>query len=60
MGYSNLEKSLIQIYDLKGILIYQEKINGSTKINFSLIPKGIYILRINKNQKGFNYKIIKK
>ena len=59
-GYSNLQKSLIEIYDLRGSLIYREKTDGSSKIDFSWIPKGIYILRITKNQKSFNYKIINK
>ena len=57
-GYSNLQKSLIEIYDLRGSLIYRGKTDGSSKIDFSWIPKGIYILRITKNQKSFNYKII--
>ena len=60
MGYSNLQKSLIEIYDLRGSLIYRGKTDGSSKIDFSWIPKGIYILRITKNQKSFNYKIINK
>ena len=59
-GYSNLQKSLIEIYDLRGSLIYRGKTDGSSKIDFSWIPKGIYILRITKNQKSFNYKIINK
>ena len=59
-GYSNLQKSLIEIYDLRGSLIYRGKTDGSSKIDFSWIPKGIYVLRITKNQKSFNYKIINK
>ena len=59
-GYSNLQKSLIEIYDLRGSLIYRGMTDGSSKIDFSWIPKGIYILRITKNQKSFNYKIINK
>jgi len=59
-GYSNLQKSLIEIYDLRGSLIYRGKRDGSSKIDFSWIPKGIYVLRITKNQKSFNYKIINK
>ena len=55
-----LQKSLIQIYDLRGSLIYRGMTDGSTKIDYSSIPKGIYILRITKNQKSFNYKIINK
>ena len=59
LGINRESKSTIQIFDVAGNLIYSGQINKSTDIDFSNFPKGLYILKIIKDQNIFNYKIIK-
>ena len=59
LGINRESKSTIQIFDVAGNLIYSGQVNKSTDVDFSNFPKGLYILKIIKDQNIFNYKIIK-
>lgn len=49
----------INLYDLSGNLIHSEIRKGSAQIDVKSLPKGLYILKLVKNNKIYNYKLIK-
>ena len=59
LGFFKETKSVIQIFDIAGNLIYTIQSNDSIDVDFSSFPKGVYILKIIKGESIFNYKVIK-
>ncbi len=49
----------IALYDLSGNLIHSEARKGSAQIDMKALPKGLYILKLTKDNKIYNYKLIK-
>ena len=47
------------LYDLSGNIIHQEVRKGSSQIDIKSLPKGLYILKLIKDNKTYNYKLIK-
>ena len=52
------KKQLIQIYNYMGTIINELEISGSTMLNISALPKGIYFLHINNGLQQ-TYKFVK-
>lgn len=59
---NKLENLEYQLYDLKGKLIKNKKVNtGITNIEMSMLPTSTYLLNINNNKQTIkSFKIIKK
>lgn len=59
-GQSNLNNALVSIYNQNGRLIYQKETEGNfDRIDSRNWAKGIYLIKINSNQKAISKKIIK-
>ena len=55
-----LEISYIEITDLNGRVIYEEQLDSSGKLNFDQLAQGMYILKINHDNRIHTEKIIVK
>ncbi|MBS1690589.1 MAG: T9SS type A sorting domain-containing protein, partial [Bacteroidetes bacterium] len=52
------KKQLVQVYNYMGAIVNELEISGSTLLNISTLPKGIYFLHINNGQQQ-TYKFAK-
>ncbi len=60
ISWKGNENGVAQLFDLKGRLIKNERINNeNTRIDLKLLLKGIYLLKININNQFFTQKIVK-
>ena len=51
----------IEIFDLSGIMVYQQATyNTGEKVDISLLPQGVYLIKIKENNAQNTFKIIKK
>lgn len=56
----SLQKAIIEIYNIQGQIIIQQQLKqGKTIIDISELAKGVYILRVNNNEKAEVTKIVK-
>lgn len=56
---NNLVIKKVSVYDMNGKTVYSEKYN-SKKLNLEFLTKGIYILKLDANNSGATFKIVKK
>ena len=49
----------VNIYNDKGQMLISEMITGQSSINVSHLPRGIYVINLNYDDKNKNYKLIK-
>ena len=52
-------KGVVRIYDVSGIIVFSDRINGTEKELYLNLPKGFYLIHIESNQEIWIGKIIK-
>lgn len=53
------EKSILEIIDIKGNVVFTQSIEGDALISLSSLPKAVYLIKITTQESKFSYKIIK-
>lgn len=54
-----VQKSILKIYDLKGVLVQQQNVSVNTAINISQLSPGVYYLTIEDSKNKLSAKMIK-
>ncbi|MEM5563797.1 M28 family peptidase [Psychroserpens sp. AS72] len=49
----------LNLFDVSGKLVLDKTVNESTELNIKELPRGVYFLKVNTNEKSGTYKIVK-
>jgi hypothetical protein len=55
---NNVTKQLLQIYDINGMLVLSQTINGKTSIDIGNLPEGVYNLNLARNEGVVNKRLV--